>query len=60
LEAAEQVCAGDGIESGEVLDLLTRLVDKSLVMKEEQAGAARYTSRGHKLRFFKGLKTQGQ
>ncbi|HLK56982.1 MAG TPA: BTAD domain-containing putative transcriptional regulator, partial [Chthonomonadaceae bacterium] len=31
LEAAEQVCAGDGIASGEVLDLLSSLVDKSLV-----------------------------
>jgi predicted ATPase/DNA-binding SARP family transcriptional activator len=31
LGAAEQVCAGEGIESGRVLDLLTSLVDKSLV-----------------------------
>ncbi len=42
LEAAEAVCASDGIESDEVLDLLTRLVDKSLVIMEEQAGEARY------------------
>ena len=42
LEAAEAVCASDGIESDEVLDLLTRLVDKSLVSMEEQAGEARY------------------
>ncbi len=31
LEAAEQVCAGDGISEKHVLDLMTRLVDKSLV-----------------------------
>lgn len=30
LEAAEAVCAGDGIEEEEILDLLSRLVDKSL------------------------------
>ncbi|MFI0449599.1 BTAD domain-containing putative transcriptional regulator [Actinomadura sp. 6N118] len=35
LEAAEQVCAGDGIEPGEVLDLLARLVDRSLVVWAE-------------------------
>jgi predicted ATPase/class 3 adenylate cyclase len=34
LEAAEQVCSGDGIESADILDLLTRLVDKSLVVAE--------------------------
>ena len=32
LEAAEAVCAGVGVESGEVLDLLGRLVDKSMVL----------------------------
>jgi predicted ATPase len=37
LEAAEAVGAGDGIEGGDVLDLLGRLVDKSLVMVEEGA-----------------------
>jgi predicted ATPase/DNA-binding CsgD family transcriptional regulator/transcriptional regulator with XRE-family HTH domain len=42
LEAAEAVCADDGIERADVLDLLTRLVDKSLVLAEEQAGEARY------------------
>jgi predicted ATPase/class 3 adenylate cyclase/DNA-binding SARP family transcriptional activator len=42
LEAAEGVCAGDGIEAGEVFDLLTQLVDKSLVVYEEQEGEARY------------------
>jgi predicted ATPase/DNA-binding CsgD family transcriptional regulator len=32
LEAAEEVCAGEGSEKDEVLDLLTHLVDKSLVL----------------------------
>jgi non-specific serine/threonine protein kinase len=41
-EAAEAVCAGEGIEGGEALDLLARLVDKSLVVAEERAGAVRY------------------
>lgn len=31
LEAAETVCAGDGVHRDEVLDLLARLVDRSLV-----------------------------
>jgi predicted ATPase/class 3 adenylate cyclase/transcriptional regulator with XRE-family HTH domain len=43
LEAAEGVCSGDGLEQGEVLDLLTGLVDQSLVLVEgQQQGAARY------------------
>ena len=36
LEAAEAVCAGDGIERERVLDLLASLVDKSLVLAEER------------------------
>ena len=32
LEAAETVCAGDGVRRGDVLDLLARLVDRSLVV----------------------------
>ncbi|MFP3966112.1 BTAD domain-containing putative transcriptional regulator [Actinomadura fulvescens] len=35
LEAAEQVCAGGGIEPGEVLGLLARLVDRSLVVRAD-------------------------
>jgi predicted ATPase/DNA-binding SARP family transcriptional activator/class 3 adenylate cyclase len=35
LEAAEQVCAGGSLEEGEILELLTRLVAKSLVLYEE-------------------------
>ena len=42
LEAAEQVCAGNDTEAWEVLDLLTQLVDKSLVLAEEREGAVRY------------------
>lgn len=42
LEAAEQVCAGDGIGREAVLNLLTQLVDKSLVLVERSEGEARY------------------
>jgi predicted ATPase/DNA-binding winged helix-turn-helix (wHTH) protein len=34
LDAAEEVCSGDGVERGEVLDLLSHLVGKSLVVVE--------------------------
>ncbi|MEK7327551.1 MAG: protein kinase, partial [Chloroflexota bacterium] len=43
LEAAEAVCAGEGLESYEILDLLIQLVNKSLVAVErEQGEEARY------------------
>ncbi len=42
LEAAEAVCEGYGLEAADVLDVLTRLVDKSLVLVEEQGGEAHY------------------
>src|SRR5918995_1502986 len=45
LEAAEEVCSGEGIEQDDVLDVLSELVDKSLVVAEagaEQEGASRY------------------
>ncbi len=43
LDAAEAVCAGDGINEWDVLDLLSRLVDKSLVMYDEpEEGVGRY------------------
>jgi non-specific serine/threonine protein kinase len=43
LAAAEAVGAGEGIESGQVLALLLQLVDKSLVIAEENAdGSERY------------------
>ena len=43
LEAAESVCSAEGIQKDEILDLLSRLVDKSmLVMEQSQAGETRY------------------
>jgi non-specific serine/threonine protein kinase len=42
LQSAEQVCAGDGIDASDVMELLTSLVDKSLIMTDEHAGATRY------------------
>lgn len=42
LEAAEAVCSGDGVEPSNILDLLTQLVDKSLVVAETRDGEARY------------------
>lgn len=43
LEAVENVCEGDGLPQSDILDLLSRLVDKSLVVVEEgRAAQARY------------------
>jgi predicted ATPase/DNA-binding CsgD family transcriptional regulator len=42
LGAAEPVAAGEGIEEADVLDLLTSLVDKSLVIVDERDAEARY------------------
>lgn len=42
LDAAEQVCSGDGIEAEDTLDLLTALVDKSLVTYSASLGEHRY------------------
>jgi len=42
LEAAEHVCSGNGVVEFEVLDLLTQLVDKSLVIADEKEGEVRY------------------
>src|SRR5215203_6095255 len=42
MKAAESVCAGVDLERGEVLELLSHLVDKSLVMVREEGGEARY------------------
>jgi predicted ATPase/class 3 adenylate cyclase len=44
LKAAEAIVAGDGIESGEVLDVLAQLVDKSLIDVDTSAGMTRYVS----------------
>lgn len=42
LEAAEYVVSGDGIDEMAVLDLLTHLVDRSLVQIDESGGDGRY------------------
>jgi predicted ATPase/class 3 adenylate cyclase len=42
LEAAEAVCVGEDIDVWEVLDHLTSLVDKNLVIYETPLGGARY------------------
>ncbi len=42
LEATEAVCAGGEIDTMDVLDVLARLVDKSLVITEELDGDVRY------------------
>lgn len=41
-EAAEQVCAGNGLERVDVLELLAQLVNKSLVTTELHADETRY------------------
>lgn len=40
--AAEAVCSGDGLERDAIIDVLARLVDKSLLVKKERGGEARY------------------
>ena len=42
LETAEAVCAEEGIEASDILDLLTRLLDKSLVVKQDRDGEGRF------------------
>jgi predicted ATPase/DNA-binding CsgD family transcriptional regulator len=42
LEASESVCAGEDLEGGRVLGLLSHLVDKSLVTTREKDGGTRY------------------
>ena len=42
IEAAEAVCAADGAERETVLDLLARLIDKSLVQCEHRGSTVRY------------------
>jgi non-specific serine/threonine protein kinase len=42
ISAVEAACAGDGVEERDVLDLLSRLVDKSLVDVVASAETARY------------------
>jgi non-specific serine/threonine protein kinase len=42
LDAAEAVCAGDGLERAGILELLLQLVDKSLVQAEPKGEEERY------------------
>lgn len=42
LQASEQICAGAGVDSSEILDLLIHLVDRSLVIAETVDGGKRY------------------
>jgi len=43
LEAVEEVCSGDGVDEDDMLDMLSQLVDKSLVTREvEPGGEPRY------------------
>jgi predicted ATPase/DNA-binding SARP family transcriptional activator len=43
LEAAEAVCADDRVPAGEILDVLSRLVDKSLAAAPDAAVAGRFS-----------------
>jgi predicted ATPase/DNA-binding winged helix-turn-helix (wHTH) protein len=42
IASAEQVCAGNGIDALDVIEQLTSLVDKSLVMTDERTGETRF------------------
>jgi len=42
LGAAESTCAGDGLEQGEIFDMLSHLADKSLVDVETKNAASRF------------------
>ncbi|MFG3016521.1 BTAD domain-containing putative transcriptional regulator [Streptomyces cinerochromogenes] len=42
LDAAEAVCAGEGVAGADVLDLVTRLVEKSLVVVTDGPAGPRY------------------
>ena len=42
LEAVGAICSGDGVDEGGVLDLLTALVDKSLVVAGGESGEMRF------------------
>jgi len=54
LEAAEEVCSGEGIEHDDVLDILSKLVDKSLVV----AGAGE--ERGPRFRMLEPVRQYSQ
>ncbi|MBM3216889.1 tetratricopeptide repeat protein [Candidatus Poribacteria bacterium] len=42
VEAAEEVCDGDGVERWEIVDILSRLVDRSLVATTEESESPGY------------------
>ncbi|MEU8266298.1 LuxR C-terminal-related transcriptional regulator [Sphaerisporangium sp. NPDC049002] len=42
LEAAEEVCSGDGIAREDVIDLVIGLVEKSVLVREEHPSGVRY------------------
>ncbi|HEY1297940.1 MAG TPA: hypothetical protein VGJ60_33080, partial [Chloroflexota bacterium] len=42
LDSIEAICAGDGIDADGMIDLVTALVDKSLIMSEEAGDTRRY------------------
>jgi non-specific serine/threonine protein kinase len=54
LEAAEDICSGDGIEKDDMLDLLSHLVDKSLVVVEDAAAG------GRRYRFLETVRQYGR
>jgi non-specific serine/threonine protein kinase len=39
LEAAEAVCAGDGVDAGDVLDLVDGLLEKSVLLREDDGAS---------------------
>jgi hypothetical protein len=43
LTAAEAVCGDDEVPAGEILDVVSRLVDKSLITAADAAGETRFT-----------------
>jgi predicted ATPase/DNA-binding CsgD family transcriptional regulator len=42
LEAAEEVCCGQGLDDEDVVQLVSQLIDKSVILKEEHSTGVRY------------------
>ena len=42
LDAAEEICAGDGLAAEDLLDVVTGLVGKSILTRDEHRGVVRY------------------
>ena len=59
LAAAEQVCADETVGEDAVLELLTSLADKSLILAEERDGATRYWSLETMRQYARGRLTEG-